>query len=154
MKYLLLLCATILLLFSNCVIYTDDLGPAPDPESSYTEEPYHSDAPINYTEEGMASFIADEMQGKPTASGIPFNLRQLVAAHPNLPFGTRVQVTNLNNNRSVNVTIIDVGPFVKGRIIDVSFEAAKRLGFIEDGTTKVRVTVISLGNGTVNPEEL
>jgi rare lipoprotein A (peptidoglycan hydrolase) len=153
MKIQLSLLLLLPLLFYNCVIYTDDLGPEPAPDTYY-EEPYDSNAPVNFNEEGMASFIADEMQGKATASGVPFNLRQLVAAHPNLPFGTRVQVTNLNNNKSVNVTIIDVGPFVKGRIIDVSFEAAKQLDFIEDGTTKVRVTVISLGNGTVNPEAL
>ena len=153
MKNLLSLLSVLALLFCHCVIYTDDLGPEPVSET-YSEAPYDSNAPVKYNEEGIASFIADEMQGKATASGVPFNLRQLVAAHPALPFGTRVQVTNLNNNKSVNVTIIDVGPFVKGRIIDVSFEAAKQLEFIEDGTTKVRVTVISLGNGTVNPEAL
>ncbi len=145
--------AFVFLIFCSCVIPMNEPPRGPGSED-YSELPYNADAPLNYTEEGMASFIADEMQGKTTASGVPFNIRQLVAAHPSLPFGSRVQVTNMNNNKSVNVTIIDVGPFVKGRIIDVSFEAAKRLEFIEDGTTKVRVTVISLGNGTVNPEAL
>jgi rare lipoprotein A len=141
----------IFLLFAGCMMYTDAPAPSDEP---YSEQPYDSFGPINYEEEGMASFIADEMQGKKTASGIRFDLRKLVAAHPHLPFGTRVKVTNLNNNKSVNVTIIDVGPFVKGRIIDVSFEAAKQLEFIEDGTTKVRVSVLELGDGTVNPEAL
>ncbi len=139
--------------FCQCVIYSDKLGPAPESDNYY-EAPYNSDVPINFSEEGIASFFADEMQGKSAAGGVPFNIRQLVAMHPSLPFGSRVQVTNLNNNKSVVVTIIDIGPFVEGRIIDVSFEAAKQLGFIEDGTTKVRVSVISVGNGTVNPEAL
>ncbi len=141
------------LFFGGCVMYTDS-GPGPESEEPYYEEPYNSNGPINYVEEGMASFIADEMQGVKTASGVLFNIRQLVAAHPHLPFGSRVRVTNLNNNKSVVVTIIDVGPFVKGRIIDVSFEAAKQLEFIQDGTTKVRIEVISVGDGTVNPEAL
>lgn len=140
-------------LFCQCVIYTDDLGPAPTSDI-YNEAPYNADTPINFNEEGIASFFADEMQGKAAAGGVPFNIRQLVAMHPSLPFGSRVQVTNLNNNKSVVVTIIDIGPFVEGRIIDVSFEAAKQLGFVEDGTTKVRVTVVNLGNGIVNPEAL
>ena len=151
MKILAPVFATLLLLFAGCMMYTDAPGPAAEP---YSEEPYDDFGPINYEEVGMASFIADEMQGKKTASGIRFNLRQLVAAHPHLPFGTRVKVTNLNNNKSVTVTVIDVGPFVKGRIIDVSFEAAKQLEFIEDGTTKVRLDVVKMGDGTVNPEAL
>ncbi|MBN1561292.1 septal ring lytic transglycosylase RlpA family protein [candidate division KSB1 bacterium] len=132
-------------------MYTDDLPPV---DESYTEDPYQYDKPIKYEEEGIASFMADEMQKKKTASGIEFDLRKLVAAHPYLPFGTVVKVTNLSNKKNVNVTIIDVGPFVKGRIIDVSFEAAKRLGFVEEGSVMVRVDVISLGNGSVNPEAL
>ena len=142
----------ILVLFTQqCVMYTDNPGPVDEP---YSERPYEYDERVHYEEEGLASFMADEMQKKRTASGVIFNLRQLVAAHPHLPFGTVVKVTNLSNNKSVKVTIIDVGPFVKDRIIDVSFEAAKQLGFIEDGTTMVRVNVVRLGDGTVNPEVL
>ncbi len=91
---------------------------------------------------GIASFTADEIQGKKTASGRIYNMRELVAAHPTLPFGTIVRVTNLENNKSVEVEIIDRGPYVRERIIDVSFEAAKRLGFIRQGTAKVRVEII------------
>ena len=139
------------LLINRCVMYTDSPGPA---EKPYSEQPYKYDERIKYEEEGIASFMADEMQKKKTASGIEFDIRKLVASHPYLPFGTVVKVTNLSNNKSVKVTIIDVGPFVKGRIIDVSFEAAKQLGFVEQGSTKVRVNVISMGNGKVNPEAL
>ncbi|MBN1481402.1 septal ring lytic transglycosylase RlpA family protein [candidate division KSB1 bacterium] len=150
-KYLLSNVFAVVLLTQQCVMYTDAPAPGDEP---YREKPYQQQNDIKYEEEGMASFMADEMQNKKAASGIRFNIRQLVAAHPHLPFGSRVKVTNLNNNKSVDVTIIDVGPFVKGRIIDVSFEAAKQLGFIKDGTTKVRVNVISLGDGTVDPEAL
>lgn len=150
-KYLCQTLALCALLSPGCVMYTDDLPPV---DESYTEDPYQYDKPIKYEEEGIASFMADEMQKKKTASGIEFDLRKLVAAHPYLPFGTVVKVTNLSNKKNVNVTIIDVGPFVKGRIIDVSFEAAKRLGFVEEGSVMVRVDVISLGNGSVNPEAL
>lgn len=143
--------SALLLLSQQCMMYTDAPAPVDEP---YSETAYEQRDKINYEEDGIASFMADEMQNKKTASGVRFNIRQLVAAHPYLPFGTRVKVTNLNNNKSVTVTIIDVGPHVKGRIIDVSFEAAKQLGFVKDGTTKVRVNVISIGSGTVNPEAL
>jgi rare lipoprotein A len=120
---------------------------------------YYQDVPINenkfdkseqkenknsteYTEKGIASFSADEQHGKPTASGEIYNMRQLVAAHPKLPFGTIVKVTNTINDKTVWVRIIDRGPFVKGRIIDLSFEAAKKLKFIDRGTTVVNIEVV------------
>ncbi len=69
-------------------------------------------------------------------------MNALTAAHPSLPFGTRVRVTNLDNGRSVILRINDRGPFVKRRIIDVSRRAAEELGFVREGTTQVRVEVI------------
>jgi rare lipoprotein A len=93
---------------------------------------------------GLASFSADDQHGKPTASGVIYDMRDLVAAHPELPFGTIVKVTNQVNNRSVRVEIIDRGPFVKDRIIDLSFEAAKRLGFVEKGITPVEISIVKL----------
>jgi rare lipoprotein A len=89
----------------------------------------------------MASFSADEQHGRPTASGERYDMRQLVAAHPTLPFGTRVRVTRVETGQSVVVRIIDRGPFVKGRIIDLSFEAAKRLDFLDQGTAPVTISV-------------
>jgi rare lipoprotein A len=65
-----------------------------------------------------------------------------MAAHRTLPFGTRVQVTNLGNGRSVIVTIVDRGPFAKGRIIDLSRRAARKLDFVRDGTARVRLEVL------------
>ncbi len=94
---------------------------------------------------GLASFVADEMHGRRTASGEIFNMRELVAAHPNLPFDSLVRVTDPATGNFVDVRIIDRGPFVKGRIIDLSFEAAKRLGFIEAGTLMVELQVLRQG---------
>ncbi len=91
---------------------------------------------------GVASYVSSRYNGQPTSSGVFYDERQLTAAHRTLPFGTRVRVTNLDNRKSVVVTIIDRGPFSSGRIIDVSRRAAKRLGFIAQGTARVRLEVI------------
>ena len=145
LKYIPLL---VLILLSSCIPY---LGPYEDP---YEEEHYEGNFPdVKHSEKGMASFMADEMQNKRTASGVLFNLRELVAAHPTLPFGSIVDVTNVRNNLKTRVTIIDRGPYVQGRIIDLSFAAAKELGFIVDGTAEVEIRLVKLGDGTVNAEE-
>ncbi len=88
---------------------------------------------------GVASYY---WQGKGTASGERFNANALTAAHRSLPFNTKVQVTNLRNGRSVVVRINDRGPFIRGRIIDVSKAAAGELGFKGHGLTKVSIKVI------------
>jgi len=139
-KAFLLLCCAVLI--SSCIPYSEQ----ETYEQPYVSAPYERDEAIEYEETGIASFTADEIQGKKTASGRIYNLREMVAAHPDLPFGTLVEVTNLENNNSVQVEIIDRGPYVQGRIIDVSFAAAKELGFIEKGTAQVRVRVLRLGN--------
>ncbi len=88
---------------------------------------------------GIASFYARDFHGKQTASGEIFNMRRCSAAHRTLPFNTFVRVTNLSNGKRVIVKINDRGPFVSGRIIDLSYGAAKRLGFVRDGVTKVKL---------------
>ncbi len=88
---------------------------------------------------GTASWYGDYFQGKETASGEPYDMRDFTAAHPTLPLGTFVKVTNLKNGRTVVVRINDRGPVVDGRIIDVSYNAARALGFKERGLQKVRV---------------
>lgn len=92
-------------------------------------------------QEGTASFYGhqDGFDGKKTASGEIFDADHLTAAHRTLPFGTRVKVTNLENGREAEVTINDRGPAVKGRIIDLSHAAAEQLGFLQDGSAKVRL---------------
>jgi rare lipoprotein A len=96
---------------------------------------------------GTASFYADRFEGRPTASGEKYRHSKLTAAHKTLPFGTLVRVTNLANNQSVEVVINDRGPWVEGRIIDVSRSAAEKLGFVNQGLTDVKLEVIDPGDG-------
>ncbi|TBU78668.1 septal ring lytic transglycosylase RlpA family lipoprotein [Pseudomonas daroniae] len=95
--------------------------------------------PGDYRAEGKASYYGKAHHGNKTASGERFNQNDLTAAHRTLPFGTRVKVTNLNNNRSVVVRINDRGPFTRGRIIDVSHKAAEALDMIRSGVVSVRI---------------
>lgn len=90
---------------------------------------------------GTASWYGEQFQGKPTASGEPYNMRDFTAAHPTLPLGTFVKVTNLSNGRAVVVRVNDRGPVVEGRIIDVSYHTARTLGFKERGLQKVRLDI-------------
>ena len=98
----------------------------------------------NKSQIGGASFYADRFHGKKTSSGEPFNMNGLTAAHPTLPFGSLVRVTNLSNGTNLVVRINDRGPHCKRRIIDVSKAAARRLGLLGAGSTKVRVSLVSL----------
>ena len=88
---------------------------------------------------GLASFYGE---GSETASGEKFSPNELTAAHPTLPFGTRLRVTNVSNGRSVIVRVNDRGPFVRGRAVDVSSSAAERIGMIDQGVAKVKLDVI------------
>jgi|SRR5581483_12142999 len=99
-------------------------------------------------EVGLASWYGPEFDGRRTASGRRFAAHALTAAHPTLPLGSRVRVTNLDNGRSVVVTVDDRGPFVDGRVIDVSQAAARRLGMVRSGTARVRVTPLGSGDDT------
>ncbi len=90
---------------------------------------------------GVASWYGPGFHGNKTASGQTFNQHALTAAHPNLPFGSRVKVTNLSNGKAVKVTINDRGPYKKGRIIDLSRAAARKLAM--DGTARVSVVALS-----------
>lgn len=94
------------------------------------------------SETGKASYYAQAHHGKRTASGERFDQNALTAAHRTLPFGTRVRVTNLNNERSVVLRINDRGPFVRGRVIDVSRAAAVRLDMLRTGVVPVRVEAL------------
>ena len=96
---------------------------------------------------GKASFYADRFEGSPTASGEKYKASKMTAAHKTLPFGTKVRVTNLANNASVVVTINDRGPYVEGRIIDISKAAAERLSFFNQGTAEVRLEIVDPTDG-------
>jgi rare lipoprotein A len=97
--------------------------------------------PPDYESVGLASYYGRKFHGRKTANGERFNMHAMTAAHKGLPFGAMVKVTHLRNGRSVTVRINDRGPFVKGRIIDLSYAAAKRLRMISQGIARVRLRV-------------
>lgn len=100
--------------------------------------------PPDLAEVGEASWYGIEERGRPTASGEPMDPGAMTAAHLTLPFGTIVQVTNLESGVTVQVRINDRGPFVKSRVIDLSHEAARRLGILRAGVAQVRLTVTDI----------
>ena len=100
----------------------------------------------DYDAVGQASWYGAEHQGRPTALGEPFNRRSLSAAHTTLPLPSRVEVTNLENGRRPQVRVNDRGPFVPGRIIDLSEAAAEALGFRAQGLARVRVRYLGPGD--------
>jgi rare lipoprotein A len=92
---------------------------------------------------GMASWYGPKFHGRHTSSKEVFNMYDLTAAHKSLPFGTYVAVTNLDNGKSVTVRINDRGPFIKGRIIDLSYAAAKTLDMLNSGVALVRIEILT-----------
>ncbi|OYW04633.1 MAG: hypothetical protein B7Z61_08945 [Acidobacteria bacterium 37-71-11] len=104
-------------------------------------------AKLGAVEEGLASWYGEPYHGRPTASGPRYDMWAMTAAHRTLPFGTVVRVTNLDSHRQAEVTINDRGPFVAGRILDLSRRAAEALGAIGPGVIPVRLEVRRLGDG-------
>jgi len=110
-------------------------------------------AKIGSTETGIASWYGVPYDGRRSASGEIFNMEKLTAAHRDLPFQTWVEVTNLSNGKQVDVRITDRGPFVRGRIIDLSMAAARQIDMVRAGTARVRLKVIQPPvNALENPE--
>ncbi|HYF22809.1 MAG TPA: septal ring lytic transglycosylase RlpA family protein [Caulobacteraceae bacterium] len=95
-----------------------------------------------FAKTGAASWYGQAFQGRKTASGERFDMREMTAAHRTLPFGTRLEVTNLANGRTVVVRVNDRGPFSGGRILDLSHAAAEKLGFVDQGAAKVAVRLL------------
>ena len=95
-----------------------------------------------YEQTGMISYYGEEFHGRKTASGDIFDKNAFTAAHKTLPFHTKIKVTNLDNGKSVVVEVNDRGPYARGRILDVSFGAAKALGLIGKGTAKAKIAVL------------
>lgn len=95
-----------------------------------------------YVEEGTASWYGPGFQGERTSSGTPYDMYQMTAAHTSLPLPTYVEVVNLDNGRRVVVKVIDRGPFAQGRVIDLSYVAALKLGMVGSGTARVRVRAL------------
>ncbi len=121
------------LLFQSCALFKKNTFYYKSPTKVYK----------GYSETGIASWYGSDFHGKPTASGEIYNMYSMTAAHKTLPLGTYVKVTNLENGRSVIVKINDRGPFVKGRIIDLTYTAAKKLDMIHKGTARVRINIVS-----------
>lgn len=97
---------------------------------------------------GVASYYGPKFHGRLTANGETFDMYGITAAHKTLPFNTVVRVTNLENDRSALVRINDRGPFVPGRMLDLSYGAAKKLGVVAEGTARVKVEIVELGDDT------
>jgi rare lipoprotein A len=124
-------CALALMLFAaGCARHTTARLPAPLP------------AKIGSTETGIASWYGVPYHGRPTASGEIFDMEKLTAAHRALPFQTWVEITNLSNGKRVDVRITDRGPFVRGRVIDLSMAAARQIDMVRAGTARVRLKII------------
>jgi rare lipoprotein A len=115
-------------------------APSPLPAPALSQQP--SAPEPSFTQTGFASFYGRAHDGKVTASGESFNPEDLTAAHRTLALGSRVRVTNLENGEAVTVKITDRGPFVRGRIIDLSLAAARALGMTEKGVTRVRLDAL------------
>jgi len=103
---------------------------------------YPHNVPIGWTQRGIASWYGPNFHGNYTSNGEIYNMYAFTAAHKTLPMNTIVKVTNLNNGKSVIVRINDRGPFVKGRIIDLSYAAGKKIGLDVTGTAPVKIEVI------------
>lgn len=111
----------------------------------FRTEPTPSEGKVLSTEIGIASYYGKEFHGKKTASGEIFDMYKFSAAHQDYPLGTIVRVTNLSNGKSLVLKINDRGPFLKGRIIDLSYAAAGELDFVLEGTTTVKIEVLIWG---------
>jgi rare lipoprotein A len=113
-----------------------------------TEQPTKQNSgKILLTLEGIASYYAQDFHGKQTSNGEIFDMNSFTAAHRTFPFGTKVRVTNLENNKTVVVRVNDRGPFKEGRMMDLSMGAAKEIDLIRTGTAHVRLDVLEWGNG-------
>lgn len=116
-----------------------------------TQKPYVIDRvtyfPIptskGYVEEGIASWYGPDFHGRPTSNGEPYDMFQMTAAHKTLPMNTVLLVQNIDNKREVVVRINDRGPFVRGRVIDLSYKAAKQLDMVGKGTARVRIVAMA-----------
>ena len=127
--------------FTNAGASSSRTAPSGGSSSASHEKPL-------LTLEGIASYYAHDFHGRLTSNGETYDMNGLTAAHRTFPFGTKVRVTNLENNLSVIVRINDRGPFVEGRIIDLSLGAAKTIGSVQAGTVTVRLEVLEWGRGT------
>lgn len=95
---------------------------------------------------GLASYYSDDYHGRPTAYGDYYDKDKLTAAHKKYPYGSKIKVTRLDNNKAVTVTVTDKGPYIKGRVVDLSRRAAESIGLVADGVAQVKVELVSRGS--------
>lgn len=124
---------------------------APRKEVSY--EPLGDGKSFRYKELGIASWYGKEYHGRQTSNGEVYDMYALTAAHPTLPFHTLVRVTNLENGRKVDLRINDRGPFVEGRVIDLSYTGAQTIDMLGQGTARVAVEATLFAEGSASPLE-
>ena len=113
--------------------------------SSCTLSAHRQHYAAGYVERGIASWYGEDFHGRPTSSGEIYNMYDLTAAHKLMPLGTIAKITNLENDQSVVVKINDRGPFIEGRIIDLSYSAAREIGMAEKGLSRVEIEVLKWG---------
>ena len=113
--------------------------------SSCAMPSYRQPYAAGYVERGIASWYGEDFHGRPTSSGEIYNMYDLTAAHKLMPLGTIAKITNLENDQSVVVKINDRGPFIDGRIIDLSYSAATEIGMMEKGLSRVEIKVLKWG---------
>ena len=137
-----------------------DAVPKYEPKSAYGNPPvytaegkqyYVMDSAKGYSQVGVASWYGTKFHGKLTSSHEPYDMLAMTAASPVLPIPTYVRVTNLENGKQVVVKVNDRGPFANGRIMDLSYAAAKKLGYADKGTAKVKVEAITFDNPNSSP---
>jgi rare lipoprotein A len=117
------------------------------PSKELRHEPFDREKFWHYREEGLASWYGEEYHGRKTANGETYNMYAMTAAHRTLPFHSHVRVTNLENGRKTELRINDRGPFIPGRILDLSQSGAGAIGIMGPGTAKVLVEVIGFAGG-------
>lgn len=136
--------------FSNCCIASSKIPRTQHPYVINNKRYYPIPSAEGYRETGIASWYGPNFHGRHASSGERYNMYEMTAAHKTLPMDTMLLVTNLQNNGKIVVRVNDRGPFVRGRIIDLSYQAAKKLGIVGDGTAKVQIT--ALAEGTVGKQ--
>ena len=147
LKFFILIFLAILLL--NCGVMKKDVKITPEPPKAEEEWLNTSEGLV---QTGIASWYGSDFQGKRTANGEVYDMDKLTAAHKYLPFHTLVEVENLDNNKKVLVRINDRGPFVEGRIIDLSRKAAQRIGIADTGTARVRLRIVKAADTAGIPQ--
>ncbi|MDT3679486.1 MAG: septal ring lytic transglycosylase RlpA family protein [Burkholderiaceae bacterium] len=128
--------------------FAASVAAAPSPGAEAASESA-SFAP-GWHQQGRISYYGRRFDAQPTASGEPFDPDAMTMAHPTLPFGSIVRVTNLRNGRSAELRVNDRGPYEKGRIADVSRAAAKKLGMLHHGVTRARIELLKTGDDAAN----